>query len=256
MIPPFRCGAFFQENKRRNSASTPPQRSETKPTTYRGHTHFVFAVAWSPDGESIASICSSDVVNRQKVVHIWNVTNGQELFRYPMHSGLSNGVLTEASALAWSPDGIYIASTCGDKTIHIWNAITGKQIATWRVDAELTLAITWSPDSKQIAVATAGSKSAVRVWNMARKEMVLTYGGHTKDVRTVAWSPDGKYIASGGHDETVHVWDATSGVAIPTPRHHSSWVTSVAWSPDGTRIASGSHDKTVRVWQVSNEHSG
>lgn len=217
----------------------------------------IHALAWSPDGKRIASICGSDVVNvSHKDVYIWDLESGREVLHYPMSAGL-NGALTTGSALAWSPDGQYIASSCGDGTIHIWNPVTREQITTWHANAVLVLAIAWSPDSKQIAIATAGAKkNAVRVWDMARRETILTYEGdmyegHTKDVRTVAWSPDGMRIASGGHDEVVDVWDATSGATISSRRHHSSWVTSVAWSPDGTHIASGSQDKTVRVWSLS-----
>src|SRR5205823_3702106 len=106
--------------------------------------------------------------------------------------------LSNASSLAWSPDGEYIASSCGDAAIHVWKADTGKQITTWQVRSGLVLALAWSPDGKQLAAASAaGPKSAVSLWGMHRRELILTYLGHRSDVRAVAWSPDGKCIASG-----------------------------------------------------------
>ena len=210
------------------------------------------ALAWSPDGKRIASICSSDVANiGQKVVRVWDMPTGQELVSCPMRTGFSNAALSEASALAWSPDGNYLASGCGNKAIYVWDAATGRQVTTWSIDSGMVLAVAWAPNSKQIAAASArGSKSTVSVWSMDTRAIILTYRGHKKDVRAVAWSPDGNRIASGSHDKTVHVWDSATGGNTRIYRHHASWVTSVAWSPDGNRIASGSHDKTVHVWQV------
>ncbi len=75
-------------------------RSRIEPTllfTYKGHSDWVSAVAWSPDGQRIAS-CSVD-----QTVQVWNANDGGHVFTYRGHS-------SDVDAVAWSPDGQRIAS--------------------------------------------------------------------------------------------------------------------------------------------------
>lgn len=216
--------------------------------TYKEHSGFlpnVFALAWSPDGSRIASACSS--ASMDKTVHVWNVKTGKTVLRYDAHAGFSPNF--SVSALAWSPDGSRIASTCDDKTIRIWNADTGDNIARCHVHADWVSDIAWSPDSTLIAAAY--TDSTAQIWDAVSGNIVLTYSGHTDSVRSVAWSPDGTLIVSASNDKTAQVWDSATGNHIFTYKGHTNLVTSVAWSPDGKRIASASNDKTVKVWSVN-----
>src|SRR5216683_382676 len=85
-------------------ATSAPSASPTPgPTlyTYSGHSGWVFAVAWSPDGKRIAST-SNDV-------EVWDAIDGGHAFIYSGHS--SNAVRT----VAWNPGGKRIASAGDDK---------------------------------------------------------------------------------------------------------------------------------------------
>ena len=80
--------------------------------TYPGHTYEtgVLAVAWSPNGQRIAS-GSGD-----KTVQVWDAATGDIVFTYHGHT---KGV----EAVAWSPDGQRIASASNDDTVQVWQAI-------------------------------------------------------------------------------------------------------------------------------------
>lgn len=152
-------------------------------------------------------------------------------------------------------------------------------------------ALSWSPDGKYIASASApltlrqwrnatiqkrqeviGSiqsghvDSTMQVWNPATGHDLLSSRGDNGGVATVAWSPDSKHLASGGlADSTVRVRDApdrdilahpggiTSTLFKPMgdPKLRAGPVWTVAWSPDGTRIASGDENHRVQVWDSS-----
>jgi eukaryotic-like serine/threonine-protein kinase len=78
--------------------------------TYHGHSSFVQAVAWSPDGKCIAS-GSSD-----KAVQIWDATTGATIYTYPGHT-------SEVNVVAWSPDSKRIAFGSSDGTVQVWQAM-------------------------------------------------------------------------------------------------------------------------------------
>lgn len=200
--------------------------------TYHGHTHFVQAAVWSPDGTRIAS------ASRDKTVQVWNAATGSHLFTYQGHAD-------RVHAVAWSRDGTRIASAGNDGTVHVWDAATGRGILTYRSRAPIVHTITWSPDSKRIA---SNSALMVEVWDTSTGSLLLTYRSHASAVTAVAWSPSGRYLASASTDKTVQVWDATVGNALFTYRGHADEVLTLVWSPDEKYIASASADQTVHVW--------
>ncbi len=203
--------------------------------TFRGHSGWVWAVGWSPDGARIAS-GSGDAT-----AQVWDATSGDHLIVYSGHSDSVYGV-------AWSPDRKRVASGGFDKTVQIWDATFGDHYYTYHGHSGWVWAVTWSPGGKHIA--SAGQDTTVQVWDAANGRHTNTYLGHTGFVHAVAWSPDGKRIASASSDGTVQVWDAVTGVRLYTYQPYFTDIWSVAWSPDGKRIASASDDKTVQVWDA------
>src|SRR6266568_61901 len=243
---------------------------------YGGHSDFVSAVAWSPNGRYIASASwdhtvqvwdvntrallfsyeHNDIVYAlawspngryiasggwDNTVQVWDVNNGTNYRTYTRHSDF-------VSALAWSPDSRYIASGSWDHTVQVWNVDTGVLSFTYSYD-EIVNTLAWSPDGRYIAVG--GSNRWIDVLNAKKGNLVLTYYGHDNVVNTLAWSPDSRYIASGDRDHIVQVWHAKTGSILVTYRGHSDNVDALAWSPDGRLIASGSWDNTVQVWQAT-----
>lgn len=167
---------------------------------------------------------------------------GTTLHIYKGHS-------SEVAAVAWSFDGICIASGGNDKTVQVWDAATGKLIRTYSNHMSFVRAVAWSSDSKRIA--SGGNDKTVQVWDLITGKSIFTYYGHSHCVRAVAWSPDGKYIASGGDDNTIQVWDSLTGKRLAAYRGHTDSVLALAWSPDSTRITSASDDNTVQLWKAT-----
>ncbi len=162
----------------------------------RGHSSWVSAVAFSPDGWLIAS-GSAD-----SKVRVWDAATGakQRVLR-----GHSDWVC----AVAFSPDSRLIVPGSEDKTVRVWDAATGAERRLLRGHSHCVNALAFSPDGRLIA--SGSGDWTVRVWDAATGAKRRVLRGHLHCVSAVAFSPDGRLIASGSIDKTVRGWDAATG---------------------------------------------
>ena len=146
-------------------------------------------------------------------------------------------------AVAWSPNGRYVASGSWDHSVRIWDTKAKKLVFSY-TQSDIVDAVAWSPDGRYIA--SGGWDNTVEIWNIDTDRLVKLYKGHTDVVSALAWSPDGRYIASGSWDHSVRVWSVYSGALLYSVRF-SDFVDAVAWSPNGQYLAVGGRDEMVHL---------
>lgn len=194
-----------------------------------GHDHEVWDVAFSPDGQILAS------ASYDNTVKLWN-RDGQLLRTL---SGHTDGLRT----VDFSPNGQILVTASFDRTIRLWR-LDGTEIKSFTGHEAPILSVTFSPDGQMIA--SASKDNTVKLWRLDGT-LLKTLTGHTGEVNCVTFSPDGQILASASDDKTVKLWNR-EGQLLHTLTGHQDLIFDVTFSADGQTIATASKDKTVKLW--------
>jgi hypothetical protein len=173
-------------------------------------------------------------------VKVWDSATGKELLALKGHAGT-------VWAVAFSPDGLRLASAGLDQTVKIWDSATGRELFALKGHASAVDSVAFSPDGERLA--SASWDQTVKIWDSAIGKELFAVKGHVGPIDDVAFSPDGLRLASGGNDKTVKMWDSATGKELFALKGHASWVDGVAFSPDGQRLASANGDGSIHLWE-------
>lgn len=138
-------------------------------------------------------------------------------------------------SVAWSPDGVRLATGSDTGQVDLWHAGFGVHLATLTGHTGSVYGLGYSPDGTLLA--SAGGDGTVRLWDARTGESRAVLQTQLVDVWAVAFSPDGRHLAAGGGGPLVEIFDVASGQSLRTVPTNSAFLRTVVYSPDGTILA-------------------
>ncbi len=157
-----------------------------------------------------------------------------------------------APGVAFSPDGVWLASIGLDGTAKVWNSGSGELVQTLAGEPDtIGYDIAFSPDGELLAASWA---SQVLVWDAVSGEQRWRLPGKVLGLAAIdrrRFQPDSTRLAIANMDGQPKVWDLVNGREIFTLAGHSDICDGIAFSPDGKRLATGDIAGIVKLWDAA-----
>ncbi|MDX2075560.1 MAG: WD40 repeat domain-containing protein [bacterium] len=153
------------------------------------------------------------------------------------------------SAVAYHPNGLFIAVGDIFGNISVIDALTGDILHTIQPDNQLIYALAYSPDGNTLAIGDGGGN--IRLWHIPMGEISIIPNAHDYYVTDVVYYPQAERLISVGGDGLIRLWDVTTTDFLfevsPTP-----YISYLNISPDGEHLIASSRNNYGSRFDMNN----
>jgi WD40 repeat protein/energy-coupling factor transporter ATP-binding protein EcfA2 len=210
----------------------------------------IISIAFSPDGKQLAAIAKNSTQ-----VQVWSVESGAVQFQLNNYG--------QATKLAFSSVGKWIAAASTDNTVRVWN-VTNGQLQTTLSHSTTVQSLELSPDGQQLLTA---SGNTVQLWQISSGRSLKKLH-HASPVNSATFSPNGQLIATVCEDGSLRLLRVNTGQVLYTFAQpaktlrtnasskldkfklSSQSLVQALFSPDGQLLATVEHNQRVSIWSV------
>ena len=229
--------------------------------TLRDGASRVWSLAFSPDGQTLASLSADQGIRLWQVEDFLASPAPLPVYlQLPLSEFVDDFNPFAGHSIAYAPDS-GLAAVDFTTGVNWWAAPQLADPATQPVPQSLSghtdevKSIAFNPDGSLMVAG--GQDSALTVWDMsdpANPTLARTITAHAYPVSSLAFSPDGQWLASADRGGGLLLWEAARLLSDEEPTAvlpgHDLWINSLDFSPDGQWLASGSDDSLLKIWDL------